>query len=165
MIDTKRLAELYADADADNTMADEYRKAVDEALLELLAEVERSRKILADSSYASLRSNLEGAMVAVGIAKEAMGSARKRIAALEAEVEELRRDKDRLETARPYSEWHEDLGPVLWHMMPIQCSPYVGDPMCCDWPFKTDRNLFWTPLPDCNLIQDRFEAARKGEPK
>lgn len=84
---------------------------------------------------------------------------------LEAKVNALRADKERLETARPYTEWHEDLGPVLWHMMPIQCAPYVGDPMCCDWPFKTDRNLFWTPLPDCNLIQDRFEAARKGEPK
>jgi hypothetical protein len=87
----------------------------------------------------------------------------KRIAELEAEVAALRADKERLETARPYSEWHDDIVAVLWHMIPIQCPPYVGDPMCCDWPFKTERNLFWTPLPDCNAIQERFNAARKGE--
>lgn len=85
MIDINELAALHAAATKDNTMADEYRMAVDAALPELLAEVERSREILADSSYASLRSNLEGAMVAVSIAKEAMESAKKRIAALEAE--------------------------------------------------------------------------------
>lgn len=87
---------------------------------------------------------------------------------LELEIERLRREvfvlgtyKDTLETARPYSEWHDDIGPVLWHIMPIQCAPYVGDPMCCDWPFKyKHKNLFWTPLPDCNAIQDRFDASK-----
>lgn len=60
MIDTKQLAALYADADADNTMADEYHIAMNAALPELLAEVERSRETIA-----LLKSNLESARVAL----------------------------------------------------------------------------------------------------
>lgn len=44
MIDINELARLHAAADKDNTVADEYRMAVDAALPELLAEVEELRR-------------------------------------------------------------------------------------------------------------------------
>ena len=31
--------------------------------------------------------------------------------------------------ARPISEWHEDIGPVLWWSFPITEPPYVGSPL------------------------------------
>lgn len=31
--------------------------------------------------------------------------------------------------ARPLSEWHEDIGPVLWWKFPIDEPPYVGSPL------------------------------------
>lgn len=32
-------------------------------------------------------------------------------------------------TARPQSEWHEDMGDVLWWEFPVTESPYVGTPL------------------------------------
>lgn len=32
-------------------------------------------------------------------------------------------------TPRPISEWHEDIGPVLWWKFPIEEPPYVGTPL------------------------------------
>lgn len=31
--------------------------------------------------------------------------------------------------ARPLSEWHEDMGAVLWWRFPIEEPPYVGSPL------------------------------------
>lgn len=31
--------------------------------------------------------------------------------------------------ARPLSEWHEDMGPMLWWRFPIEEPPYVGTPL------------------------------------
>lgn len=31
--------------------------------------------------------------------------------------------------ARPLSEWHEGIGPVLWWKFPITEAPYVGSPL------------------------------------
>jgi hypothetical protein len=36
--------------------------------------------------------------------------------------------------ARPLSEWHEDLGDVLWWVWPVEESPYCGTPLSSDWP-------------------------------
>lgn len=35
------------------------------------------------------------------------------------------------EIARPISEWHEDMGDVLWWSFPIEEPPYVGSPLDC----------------------------------
>jgi hypothetical protein len=34
-----------------------------------------------------------------------------------------------MRTARPLSEWHEDIGPVLWWKFPVDEPPYVGTPL------------------------------------
>ena len=34
-------------------------------------------------------------------------------------------------TLRPASEYHEDMGPVLWWVLPITEPPYVGGPNDC----------------------------------
>lgn len=70
---------------------------------------------------------------------------------------------EELHIARPYSEWHEDFGAVLWHHMPIESPPWCGTPNDSDWYFGDgdEEYLWWTPLPDCNLIHDRWDAARK----
>ena len=73
---------------------------------------------------------------------------------------------------RPFSEWHEDHGSVLWWRFPIEDPPYVGGPLDCGftvgaklydqfgdvigttqaevggWPFATDNDpdLFWEPI-------------------
>lgn len=33
------------------------------------------------------------------------------------------------ETARPESEWHEDMGDVMWWCFPVEEAPYVGSPL------------------------------------
>lgn len=33
------------------------------------------------------------------------------------------------EIAHPLSEWHEDIGPVLWWVFPLREPPYVGTPL------------------------------------
>lgn len=70
------------------------------------------------------------------------------------------------EKARPLSEWHEDMGPVLWWEFPINEPPYCGTPhdlgqtvemtaraygidklmrfTVGGWP---DNKTHWTPLP------------------
>lgn len=32
-------------------------------------------------------------------------------------------------TPRPFHEWHEDIGSVLWWLWPIEQPPYVGSPL------------------------------------
>ena len=75
-------------------------------------------------------------------------------------------------TLRPFAEWHEDHGNVLWWHFPICEPPYVGGPLDIGfnvsatlhnqfgdvvgttsgdvggWPWATDVNpdLFWEPL-------------------
>lgn len=35
--------------------------------------------------------------------------------------------------ARPASEYHEDMGAVLWWRMPVQEPPYIGSPLDTEW--------------------------------
>lgn len=62
---------------------------------------------------------------------------RQRAEAAEAEVE-------RLHTARPLSEWHEDYGEVLWWRLPVDEPPFCGSPLGSDWP---GYHTHWTPMP------------------
>lgn len=36
--------------------------------------------------------------------------------------------------AWPIEHYHEDMGPVLWHLFPITEAPWVGQPGDSDWP-------------------------------
>ena len=47
------------------------------------------------------------------------------------------------EEAKPIEEWHEDYGDVLWWKLPIEEPPYVGSPLCEDWP---GYHTHWTPI-------------------
>ena len=86
------------------------------------------------------------------------------VAALIGGAIDMRDTVNRLHTPRPCSEWHDDDGCVLWWKMPIEEPPYVGSPLCSDWPWghlpvKRESELWWIPLPDCNEIHKRYEAA------
>lgn len=37
-------------------------------------------------------------------------------------------------TPKPLEEWTEEDGPVLWWSFPVVEEPYVGSPLCSDWP-------------------------------
>lgn len=78
---------------------------------------------------------------------------------------------------RPFCDWHEDHGDVLWWRIPIIEAPYIGSPVCLGrkeqhhltdtmsiiidgvgaWPFNhaDERHLWWTPLPDAQRIEDQ----------
>lgn len=45
--------------------------------------------------------------------------------------------------ALPLDEWSEEDGAVLWWRFPIEEPPYVGNPLCDDWP---GYHTHWTPL-------------------
>ena len=87
-------------------------------------------------------------------------------------TEEARERIKVLEEARPFSEWHEDLGDVLWWKLPLAGAPYCGSPLDLGrgmkvtvqigfeehempiahtggWPFteEDEPDLWWTPLP------------------
>lgn len=65
---------------------------------------------------------------------------------------------DDLHRPRPYCDWHEDYGDVLWWVIPISEPPYVGSPFSSDWPVffsESGHDLWWTPLPDAKRIQDQ----------
>lgn len=87
---------------------------------------------------------------------------------------------DDLHRPRPYCDWHEDHGDVLWWRIPICEAPYVGSPLDIGrtmqveiyigveqfefptqqtggWPFSDDDlpSLWWTPLPDAKRIEDQ----------
>lgn len=68
---------------------------------------------------------------------------------------------DELHTPRPYDEWDAYYDVVLWWLLPIDEPPYLGHPDCSDWPFTEEHygSLYWTPLPDCDLIQERYTHA------
>ncbi len=48
------------------------------------------------------------------------------------------------------SEWHDDLGDVLWWRIPIEEPPWVGSPLAGDWPDDDDYYTHWSfiPIPD-----------------
>jgi len=44
----------------------------------------------------------------------------------------------------PLSEWHEDDGCKLWWTFPVIEEPYMGSPLCSDWP---GYHTHWTNIP------------------
>lgn len=79
-------------------------------------------------------------------------------------------DQSQTTIARPLSEWHEDMGDVLWWTFPVEEAPWVGTPndrgrtmrvrICCgradnEIEFTHDEpgggwpgyHTHWTPLP------------------
>lgn len=46
--------------------------------------------------------------------------------------------------ALPLESWHEDMGPVLWWVFPIDEPPYAGTPLDDDWP---RYHTHFTPIP------------------
>lgn len=48
-------------------------------------------------------------------------------------ADEVVRRLRELVTPRPRAEWHEDLGEVLWWVLPVQEPPYVGSPLEDGW--------------------------------
>jgi hypothetical protein len=41
---------------------------------------------------------------------------------------------------RPLSEWHEDMGPMLWWKFPVTEAPYVGSPLDCGFAISVEVN-------------------------
>jgi hypothetical protein len=68
-----------------------------------------------------------------------------KVRAAEAETARLRAALERTETPRPISEYHEDMGFVLWWILPVREPPYSGSPGCDDWP---EYHTHFTPVPD-----------------
>ena len=68
---------------------------------------------------------------------------------------------EHLHTPRPLADWREDMGDVLWHLMPIQEPPHCGTPIDTGWPyFEEDVPRLWfTPLPDARAINAAWHAA------
>jgi len=85
-----------------------------------------------------------------------------------------------LHRPRPFCDWHEDRGDVLWWRIPISEPPYLGTPLDLGrsmkvevtiglehhemkgadvggWPWQEEdeRHLWWTPLPDAKRIEDQ----------
>ena len=53
---------------------------------------------------------------------------------------------DKRTLARPFADWHEDIGPVLWWAFPIEEPPYVGTPL--DAWFVDGKYTHWTYIPE-----------------
>lgn len=95
---------------------------------------------------------------------------------------------------RPYHEWHEDHGDVLWFKWPIEEAPWVGTPLDLGrtvsfdltvqigrelheveqhitgntggWPWAEEEHsfLFWLPLPDFKAIDEAIRDHIRGGP-
>jgi hypothetical protein len=57
-------------------------------------------------------------------------------------------------SARTLAAYHEDFGEVLWWAFPIVEAPYVGSPLCNDWP---GYHTHFTPLPAAPDWPDELE--------
>jgi len=96
------------------------------------------------------------------------------------------RMREALEQGRPFSEWHEGHGDVLWWKLPILESPYCGSPidlgrsmkvvvqigfeehdlpitMTGGWPFsdEDEESLWWTPLPKPTFMRAALQESAR----
>jgi hypothetical protein len=60
----------------------------------------------------------------------------------------LRRKLDVYLRVYPIEDYHEDIGPVLWWKFPIVVPPYVGSPLCRDWP---DYHTHFSRIPEVKI--------------
>lgn len=70
------------------------------------------------------------------------------------------REAHRMHTPRRYRDWHEDYGPALWCLIPVNEPPHCGTPDGSDWPYddEDEDRLVWVPLPSFNAINDSGKA-------
>lgn len=67
--------------------------------------------------------------------------------------------------ARPRSEWHDDMGDVLWWHFPIEEAPYAGSPLDSHWEEHELDGHFthWTPIPiPSGPVQKAFDRCAHG---
>lgn len=98
-----------------------------------------------------------GTMMAIVAALRLRDDAAARADRAEAEVRERLADQTKMHRPLPLDDWHEDLGDVLWHALPIEEAPYCGTPTDSGFP---NGATHWTPLPNCQWIME--EAAAMG---
>lgn len=65
------------------------------------------------------------------------------------DLEVAGREDDSLYVLRPLAEWHEDMGPAIWWLLPIKEPPYCGTPLDSDWP---GYHTHWSSLPNCQRL-------------
>lgn len=63
---------------------------------------------------------------------------------------------DVLNTPRPFGEWHEDIGDVLWWLWPIESAPYCGSPVCLGYTVQVDLTV--------SSSQTVFEPIKRSTP-
>ena len=88
------------------------------------------------------------------------------------------------EMARPLSEWHEDIGPVVWWKFPVTEAPWIGTPEDMGSPHSLRVELdghpvtayvgylggwpgyhtHWTPLPEVPEMPTESEPTDDAEP-
>lgn len=55
-----------------------------------------------------------------------------------------------METLYLADDWDEDFGDVLWWKLPVDEPPYIGSPLCCDWP---GYHTHWSKLPSSEVVE------------
>lgn len=68
-------------------------------------------------------------------------------------VEKLVKELDSYKTVRPYHEWHDDDGMVLWYFLPVrEPAFFVGTPNDSDWPWgegeTPESEIGWARAPN-----------------
>jgi hypothetical protein len=81
-----------------------------------------------------------------------MSALRDEVAKLTRERDEARVQLESFETVRPFHEWNDADGAVLWYLLPV-CEPafHVGTPSDSDWPWDGDTpeaKIGWTRIPN-----------------
>ena len=81
----------------------------------------------------------------------------------EAALKEILRGRKQI--VRHHTEWHEDMGPVLWfddvkswEDVESLDGAYFGTPLCSDAP--ADEMHWWIPFPDFEHVVKAAEAAK-----
>ena len=64
---------------------------------------------------------------------------------------------------RPFAEWHEEDGAVLWFTLPIQLPPWCGTPNDDDWPWVWTKkeDTCWCLLPSFFIDDDAAKFLSK----
>ena len=66
------------------------------------------------------------------------------------ELEEANESIEQEPEPKPFDEWNEEDGNVLWFNRPIEEPPYCGCPLDSEWPWADwdkPKKLSWVPLP------------------
>jgi len=123
---------------------------------EWLALAEMPDYLLANAVFMVDRDSLELGIYQTA-AKERIRWLSVKLAIAEAAATEL----TALHTLRPISEYHEDMGPVLCHHLPIQEPPQIWSPgIDSDWgEWEEEYFTHFSPLPNCNKLATALKDA------